>query len=381
MAELGALLLGLAVLAVLAGRLGLSPVPFYLLAGLLLGTGGPFQLDEIEGFVEVGAEIGVVLLLLMLGLEYTPRDLARGLRTGWLAAIIDLILNATPGVIAGFLLGFGPLGAAVLGGVTYISSSGVIAKLINDLGFTGNRETGTVLTLLVVEDLVMAVYLPLLAAALLGTGVGGAIGAVALVALVLVVLLRPRSRELRLMAALFRRSDEAVLLGILGVSLVVGAFADRLGVSAAVAAFLIGLTLSGEAAERATRLLHPLRDLFAAIFFLFFGLQVDPGAFGPVIWAAVGLGAITAATKAATGWWAARADGVGVWGRRRAAAMLVPRGEFSIVIAELAIAAGLDARIGTLSAAYVMTLAIAGPLAVRGVEAARNRTRHQAPAE
>ncbi len=143
--------------------------------------------------------------------------------------------------------------------------------------------------------------------------------------------------------------------------------------SAAVAAFLIGLTLSGEPAERATRLLNPLRDLFAAAFFLFFGLQVDPGALGPVFWAAVLLGAITAATKVATGWWAARADGIGLWGRRRAAAMLISRGEFSVVIAELAITGDLDPRIGTLTAAYVMALAIAGPVAVRGVEAARAR--------
>jgi CPA2 family monovalent cation:H+ antiporter-2 len=373
LAELGAVLLGLAVLAVAAGRLGLSPVPFYLLAGLLLGPGGPFELTEIEGFIEVGAEVGVVLLLLMLGLEYSPRDLARGLRTGWLSGIIDLVLNATPGVIAGYVLGFGSLGAAALGGVTYISSSGVIAKLISDLGFTGNRETGTVLTLLVVEDLVMAVYLPLLAAALLGASLGGAFGAVGLVAVVLVVLLRPRRREQRWVQRLFNRSDEAVLLGILGVALAVGALADRLGVSAAVAAFLIGLTLSGEPAERASRLLRPLRDLFAAAFFLFFGLQVDPGALGPVIWAAVALGLLTAATKVVTGWWAARADGVGVWGRRRAAAMLVSRGEFSVVIAELAITAGLDERIGTLSAAYVMALAVVGPLALRAVEVVRRR--------
>lgn len=368
------MLLGLAVLAVLAGRLGLSPVPFYLLAGLLLGPGGPFELQEIGGFIEVGAEMGVVLLLLMLGLEYTPRDLAKGLRTGWPSGLIDLVLNSLPGFVAGLVLDFGLLGATALGGITYISSSGVIAKLINDLGFTGNRETGTVLTLLVVEDLVMAVYLPLLATGLIGASLAGAVGAVGLVALVLAVVLRPRSKEPRWMAALFSRSDEAVLLGLLGVSLVVGAFADRLGVSAAVAAFLIGLTLSGEAAERATRLLHPLRDLFAAAFFLFFGLQVDTAAMGPIIWAALSLAVITAATKVATGWWAARANGVGIWGRRRAAAMLIARGEFSIVIAGLAVTAGLDKRIGSLAAAYVMALAIAGPLAVRGVEAARLRS-------
>ncbi len=373
------MLLGLAVLAVVAGRLGLSPVPFYLLAGLLLGPGGPFELTEIEGFIEVGAEVGVVLLLLMLGLEYTPRDLTRGLRTGWLSGVIDLVLNATPGVVAGFVLGFGATGAAALGGITYISSSGVIAKLIADRGFTGNRETATILTLLVVEDLVMAVYLPLLAAALLGASLAGALGAVALVAVVLVVVLRPRKREPRWIEGLFRRSDEAVLLGLLGVALVVGAAADGIGVSAAVAAFLIGLTLSGEPAERATKLLHPLRDLFAAVFFLFFGLQVDPSALGPVVVAAVVLGLVTAGTKVATGWWATRADGVGLWGRRRAAAMLISRGEFSIVIAELAIAAGLDERIGSLAAAYVMGLAVAGPIALRGVEAYRSRARSRAP--
>lgn len=367
------MLLGLAVLAVAAGRLGMSPVPFYLLAGLVLGTGGLFPLDQIGGFIEIGAQVGVVLLLLMLGLEYSPADLRRGMRTGWLSGLVDLGLNAAPGVAAGFLLGFGPLGAAALGGITYISSSGVIAKLIADLGFTGNRETATVLTLLVVEDLAMAVYLPVLAAALLGADLLGALGAVALVAVVLALVLRPRRREPRWTAALFGRSDEAVLLGILGVSLVVGSLADRLGVSAAVAAFLIGLTLSGEPAERASRLLHPLRDLFAASFFLFFGLQVDPRTLGPVAAAAVALAAVTAATKAATGWWAARADGVGKWGRRRAAAMLVARGEFSIVIAELAMSAGLDPRIGTLAAAYVMALAVAGPVALRVVEATRHR--------
>ena len=195
------------------------------------------------------------------------------------------------------------------------------------------------------------------------------------VAVVLAVVLRPRSREPRWIRALFSRSDEAILLGLLGISLVLGSIADRLGVSAAVAAFLIGLTLSGEAAEKAVRLLRPLRDLFAAAFFLFFGMQVDPAALGPVAGAAAALGALTAVTKMATGWWAAKRDGVGVWGRRRAGALLIARGEFSVIIAGLAISAGIDPRLGTLAAAYVMATAVAGPLAVRAVEAARLRKR------
>jgi CPA2 family monovalent cation:H+ antiporter-2 len=368
-------LIGLSVLAVVAGRVGVSAVPFYLLAGLLLGTGGAFQLTQIEGFISVGAQMGVILLLLMLGLEYSPSDLAGGVRRGWAPGIADLVLNGLPGVVAGFLLGFGPIGAAALGGITYNSSSGVIAKVITDLRMTANREIAIVLTLTVIGDLVMAVYLPLLAAAFIGANVVGVLVAIAVVAVVLTAIMHPRTRGPQWTRALFGRGDEAALLGLLGVSLMLGALADRLGVSAAVAAFLIGLTLSGEAAERAARLLHPLRDLFAAAFFLFFGMQVDPAALGPVAWAAVTLGAVTSATKVATGWWAAQRDGVGTWGRRRAGALLIARGEFSIIIAGLAISAGIDPRLGTLAAAYVMATAIAGPLAVRAVEAARLRKR------
>lgn len=161
--ELGAAILGLAVLARIATRFGFSAIPLYLLAGLAFGTGGLASLKVSQSFIHTGAEIGVLLLLFMLGVEYTGEELAHNLRVGLPAGAMDLVLNFTPGLIAGLLLGFHPLSAVLLGGITYISSSGVIARIIGELGWKNNPETPTVLSVLVLEDLAMAIYLPVVA--------------------------------------------------------------------------------------------------------------------------------------------------------------------------------------------------------------------------
>ena len=109
--EIGAVVLGLAVLARVAGRMGITAVPLYLLAGLMLGEGGVVQLDVTEDFISIIAQIGVLLLLFTLGLEYSDVELRSGLRTGALVGVIDMLLNALPGVAAGLLLGWSPLAA------------------------------------------------------------------------------------------------------------------------------------------------------------------------------------------------------------------------------------------------------------------------------
>jgi monovalent cation:H+ antiporter-2, CPA2 family len=364
--ELGGMILGLGILGRLAGRLGLSAIPLYLLAGLAFGEGGLLPLVTAQEFIEVGAEVGVILLLLLLGLEYSASELVGSLRSAAPAGLVDLVLNFAPGVVAGLLLGWSVLASLVLGGVTYVTSSGIAAKVLGDLGRIGNRETPVVLSILVVEDLAMAAYLPLLTGLLVGEDllasalpVGVALGTVALV---LVVAVRYGETLSRLV---FSPSDEVLLLVILGLALVVAGAAEQLQVSAAVGAFLVGIALSGEAAEAAQALLTPLRDLFAAVFFLFFGLQTDPRSIPPVALAAAALALVTAATKVGTGWWAARRIGVGPRGRWRAGTVLIPRGEFSIVIAGLAVAAGREPTLGPLATTYVLILAVLGPLVAR----------------
>lgn len=361
--ELGGALIVLGILARAAGRFELSPVPFYLAFGVLLGGSGILPIGLSRDFIEVGAEIGVILLLFMVGLEYTANELRSSLTVGLPSGFLDLILNMTPGVAAGLLLGWSPVAALLLGGVTYISSSGIIAKVLGDLDRLGNRETPSILTILVLEDLAMAFYLPLVAVLLLGTGLAAGVVslgiALATVALALVLAMRMGAQVSRLIA---NRSSEVLLLSVLGLIFLVSGGAQVLQVSAAVGAFLVGIALSGEVAHRTRGLLAPLRDLFAAIFFLFFGLQIDPASLTPMLVPALLLAVVTAATKAYTGWWAARRAGVGARGRLRAAVTLIARGEFSIVIAELGVVAGVAADLGPLAACYVLILAMVGPL-------------------
>jgi CPA2 family monovalent cation:H+ antiporter-2 len=162
------------------------------------------------------------------------------------------------------------------------------------------------------------------------------------------------------------QSDEIILLTTFGIVLLVAGAAQQLHVSAAIGAFLVGIAVSGPLADQSRRLLAPLRDLFAAAFFFFFGLQIDPATLPPELFPAVGLGVITSFTKVLTGYWAARRSGVDKRGGLRAGAALVARGEFSIVIAGLG--TGLQPRIGPLSAAYVLFLAILGPILARAVK-------------
>jgi len=166
--ELGAAIVGLALLARLSSRWGFSAIPLYLLAGLAFGNGGLAPLNVSQSFIHLGAEIGVLLLLFMLGLEYTGEELKESLRAGLAGGITDFALNFPPGLIAGLLLKWNPLSAVLLGGITYISSSGVIAKVLTELKRLNHPETASILSILVIEDLAMAVYLPLVGILLAG---------------------------------------------------------------------------------------------------------------------------------------------------------------------------------------------------------------------
>ncbi|MEU7003303.1 cation:proton antiporter [Nonomuraea sp. NPDC046570] len=379
--ELGGIILALGVLGALALRAGISPIPLYLIAGLAFGEGGILPLATSEDFIAIVAEIGVVLLLLTLGLEYNASELVSSLRGNARAGFVDMVLNAAPGAIAALLLGWGPVAAVAMAGVTYMTSSGITAKVLSDLGWIGNRETPVVLSLLVFEDLAMAVYLPVLTALLAGVSlVSGAITVAIALGTVTVVLIVALRFGRFIEAFVSSPNNEVLLLKVVGLALLVAGIAQQLQVSAAVGAFLVGIALSGELAHEARALLMPLRDLFAAVFFVFFGLQTDPTKIGPVAGLAVLLAVISMVTKMATGIYAARRAGIARAGRARAGIALIPRGEFNIVVAGLAVAAGVHPDLGPLAATYVLILAAFGPLAARLVEPLIERFTQTRPA-
>ena len=362
--ELGLTIIGLAVLARLARRWGFSVIPLYLVAGLAFGKGGLAPLELSENFIATGAEIGVVLLLFMLGLEYSGEELKKNLRLALAAGVADFALNFTPGLIAGLLMHWKPLPSVLLGGATYISSSGIVAKVLAELRSLNNPETPMVLSILLLEDLGMAAYLPLVAVLLAGGGplklTLSVLITIAAVTVVLVIALRYGHRLSDLAA---HESDEIILLTTFGTVLLVAGLAQRFHVSSAIGAFLVGIAVSGPIAEQSHRVVAPLRDLFAATFFFFFGLQIDPATLPPVLPLALALGVVTTLTKVLVGYWAAWRTGIDRRGSWRAGVALIARGEFSIVIAGLG--ASVEPRLGPLAAAYVLLLAIVGPLLAR----------------
>jgi CPA2 family monovalent cation:H+ antiporter-2 len=363
--ELGSAIVGLAFVARLANKLAFSAIPLYLIAGLAFGNGGIAPLSFSKEFVHVGAEIGVLLLLFMLGLEYTGAELARNLRAGFRSGAVDFILNFSPGLIAGILLRWNVLASVLLGGVTYISSSGIIAKVLAELGRLNSPATGPVLSILVLEDLAMALYLPLVAALLAGGPLKMMVISelLALVVVFTVLFIAVRYGE-RISSAAAHESDEVILLTILGAVILVAGIAQRFQVSAAIGAFLVGIAVSGPIAEQSHRIFSPLRDLFAATFFFFFGLEIDPSSLPRELPLAGLLALVTAITKIATGFWTTSRN---LKKRQRvwAGAALVARGEFSIVIAGLGVA--LEPRLGPLSATYVLLMAVIGPLLARAL--------------
>ncbi len=367
--ELGAVVLGLALLTRLANRFAFSAIPLYLLAGLALGKGGLIPLMIGDNFVRMGSEIGVLLLLFMLGLEYTGEQLRRELRSGLPAGLVDLALNFPPGFLMGLLLGWDPLGCVLLGGITYNTSSSVAAGVLTDLGRVSYPETRIVISISVIEDLAMALFVPIVGVLLLRqqltTAVGSVLLALAVVGVALFVAMRYGKALSRLAS---RRSEEAALFAVLGLVLLVAGLAQRLQVSAGIGAFLVGIAISGPMVKQMRRQISPLRDLFAAIFFLFFGLQIDPATLLPVLVPAAGLGVLGAATKMLAGWWAARRASISPIGCLRAGAVLVARGEFSIVLASLGVAAGLQPQLGTLAAAFILFSALVGPILAHLVE-------------
>jgi CPA2 family monovalent cation:H+ antiporter-2 len=369
--ELGSVLIGLGIAALLATRIRLSVVPIFLLAGLFFGEGGIVALELSDDFLDLGAQWGAILLLLLLGLEYSAQELFDSVKARRSLGIIDVLLNFTPGFVIGLVLGWGVPGALALGGITYVSSSGIASQFIKDSRLEGNESTKRAVSVLVIEDLVLAPYLPVLSAVLAALGIVSGLISVSIALIITGIALLVGARGIHIPhAPLIMGDSSTLLLTVFGSALAASGVATYFGFSGAVAAFLVGLLLTGDVAVVARVRLAPLRDIFAAIFFLFFGLSTDPANIPQVLIPAVLLTFLGVASKYLTAMWAVKdlSEPQAKW---RAAALLIPRGEFSIVIAGLAAASTYAVEIQALTLTYVILTTLVSSLIIRQVSSDR----------
>ena len=363
--EIGSVLVALGIAAFIASKIKFSAVPIFLFAGLFFGNGGIVALDLSDDFLNLGAQIGAILLLLLLGLEYSASELVSSVKERKSLGFIDLLLNAAPGLFIGFLLGWGWLGALALAGVTYVSSSGIAAQLIKDGSFGGLTSTKRAISILVIEDLFLAIYLPILSALAAAVGLVTGLISISVALLIAGGALIFAAKGFHVPHAPVIMGDSAtLLLTVFGAALIASGLATYIGFSGAVAAFLVGLILTGDVAIVARVRLAPLRDLFAAIFFLFFGLRTNPADIPEVFIPALILTILGVASKFFTAWWATR-DLVEEKAVFRMAAILMPRGEFSIVIAGLASTAAFASEIQSITITYVILTTVVASILVR----------------
>lgn len=373
---LGGAFLAAGLLARLGRRYGLPTIPFFMAAGVLCGPNTPgIVLIEEPHDLELLAVLGLILLLFHLGLEFSVDDLVGGGRKLLLSGGIYLFLNVGGGLVLGTLIGWGSSEAWVIAGAVGISSSAIVTKLLGELHRFSNQESPVILGIIVVEDIFLALFLALLQPVFGNVEPGMAtLLAVGKALLFLTVLFVVARRGGKWVGKLIGSDDNELLTVLfLGLAVLVAGLAEVIGVSEAIGAFIAGMMVGATTLHRRVeRLVLPLRDAFAAVFFFAFGLTIDPGAVGPLLGLVAVAVLMTTILNVAAGLIVARIYG---FDRRAASAVgftVLGRGEFSLILVTLGVNAGLDPRLSPFIAAYVLVLAIAAPiLAARSDDLAR----------
>ena len=357
----------LGVLGLTASRFGLSAIPAYLFAGILLGPNEPeflklVQPSEVTDFV---AEIGLIFLLFFLGLEFSVDRLVRSGRHVGLGGAADLLVNAGLGLLVG-VAAFGPTFAAlVLAACIYVSSSAIAVKALTDFRRLADDETDLVLAILLFEDIAIAAVLGFAAT---GGGSVATTAGVTLKALAFVAASLAASHWLgaRLGRLLGRLELEFFLLAVFGFVIGMSAVAKELDMSEAIGALMAGVVLSDSGVrEEIEQRFFAVRDVFAALFFFAFALTIELDRTADVGWIVALALAATLLGKVGVGVVAGRLGGFSVRQGVNAGAALVAHGEFTIILAQLAagnaaLAAAHRDDIAAFAGLYVLASATVG---------------------
>lgn len=371
--EIG-LALGLIALGgLISAKLRFSVIPFYILIGMAVGPHATelwhfdFRFIDSAPFIDFMGRIGVLFLLFYLGLEFSVGRLVKSGRSIVVGGSIYIGINFTFGLLLGFLGGFPVAEALVIAGITTISSSAIVAKVLVDLKRTANPETEMILGITMFEDIFLAVYISILSGFVLSDS--SSIGGVLLSALVslgfmLTIIVLGRKAVPLLNKWLRIRSNELFGLVIFGALFLIAGFSETIHVAEAIGALLVGLVLAEtEHAKRIEHLIMPFRDFFGAVFFFSFGLSIDPMSLGGnAVWLALAAVVITFAGNFIAGMLAGRTANLSPKASANIGLTILSRGEFSIILANLGKDGGLMDILQPFSAIYVLILAILGPI-------------------
>ena len=362
----------------LAAKLRLSNVPFLILIGMAVGPHAPqfgvfdFRFIGTAPLIEFMGRVGVLFLLFYLGLESNVSRMIQAGRSIFLGGTIYIIINFTLGLLYGYLTGFSVQEMLVVAGITTISSSAIVAKILFDYRRTANPETELILGITMYEDVFLAVYLSLLSGIVLSgaSSIGGVLSSAGLALGFIVGLLVVGRWATPLLNRLLRiSSNEVFIMVAFALLFLFAGLGETIHVAEAIGALLLGLILGEtEHSGRLERLVVPFRDFFGAIFFFGFGLTVDPFALGGAVWLSAGAAALSLVGVIVAGQLAGRIGGQSGAKSFNVGLTLLGRGEFSIIVAKLAQAGSLAPLLQPFAALYVLILATLAPLLAKESE-------------
>lgn len=370
--EVGLALALIAAAALLSSRLRFSVVPFLILAGMAVGPHAPkigpldFRFIESAPLIEFMGRVGVLFLLFYLGLEFSVSRIIKAGRSIVLGGSIYIVINFSAGLFYAYLIGWPLKEVLIVAGITTISSSAIVAKVLFDLRRTANPETEMILGIIMFEDVFLAVYLSIVSGLVLSgaTSVSGVLASAGLsLGFILGIIIFGRLAIPFLNWAFRISSNEVFLLVLFACLFVLAGLGETIHVAEAIGALLLGLVLAEtEHGERIEHMVVPFRDFFGALFFFGFGLTIDPLALSGAVWPVLGAVVVTVIGNLLAGYLAGRTARLSPAASVNIGLTIVSRGEFSIIMANVARAGGLLPVIQPFAALYVLILAVLGPL-------------------
>jgi monovalent cation:H+ antiporter-2, CPA2 family len=370
--EVGIALVLVALGSIVATKLKFSIIPFLIIFGIVFGTYVPemgiinLTFTHSNDIIQFLGRIGVLFLLFSLGLEFSVGKLMKSGRNIVVGGSILVAINFVLGIVYGIIVGMPWMEVLIIAGVLSVSSSAIVAKVLVDLKRTANPETELILGIVLFDDLFLALFLATISGILLteSASVFGILSSVLIsVGYILLFFVIARKGTKLLNKWLNIKSNEIFIIVIFAILFFVAGFSEILHVAEAIGALLLGLVFSEtEHRKRIEQLIVPFRDFFGALFFFSFGLNIDPSALGSAIWLALGAAILTIVGNVVAGMISGRRAGLSYESSTSIGLTIMARGEFSIIVANLGITAGLDPILTPFTALYVLILAISGPL-------------------
>lgn len=363
--SLGISLLALFVAGLLATKVNQSLTAVFIIVGMILQN-----FLHVTIITEFIATLGIIFMLFMFGLEFSAGSLVNMQRKIFSTGMYDFLFNFPLGLLLGWLIGYDLIQSLLLAGIIYVTSSVIVAKSITDLKRSANPETEYILNILIFEDMFIATFL----AFIVGIANYGSINAKTTFFVILktaaffmffIVLTRISRKYIDRVIDI----DHTELFVILILSIIVlsAGAASTIGLSEAIGAFLAGLLLSETRQRpRISEAIKPFQQFSTAIFFVVFGMSIDYKHFWSLIPIGVFLFIVSSFSKVFGGYFVGKRYGLSQKASLRLGFSLIPRGEFSIILAgAITMRHNVPYPLGSLTGIYVLLSAILGSILMK----------------